>query len=113
MRKRSSTLHVIASELRASLTPSEAALWVLINAGKLGVWFRRQVVIGRYIVDFAAPAARLVLEVDGEYHSRRRTADARRDRVLRRLGYRVLRLEAELVLGEPDQAIALIRDALR
>ena len=112
MRKRSSTLHIIASELRASLTPSEVALWRLINAGKLGVWFRRQVVIGRYIVDFAAPAARVVIEVDGGYHSRRRGADARRDRVLRRLGYRVLRLDAELVLRHPEQAVALIRAAL-
>jgi len=112
MRNRSSTLQLNAAQLRCSLTPSEAALWRLINAGKLGVWFRRQVVIGRFIVDFVAPAARLVIEVDGEYHSRRRTADARRDRVLPRFGYRVLRLEAELVLRHPEQAIALIRAAL-
>ena len=71
-----------------------------------------QVVIGRFIADFAAPTARLVVEVDGEYPSRRRTADARRDRVLRRLGYRVLRFEAELVLRHPEQAVALIRAAL-
>jgi very-short-patch-repair endonuclease len=67
---------------------------------------------GRFIVDFAAPAARVVIEVDGECHSRRRTADARRDRALRRLGYRVLRLEAELVLKRPEQAIAVIHEAL-
>jgi very-short-patch-repair endonuclease len=60
----------------------------------------------------SAPAVRLVIEVDGEYHSRRGTADARRDRVLRRLGYQVLRLEAELVLRHPEQASALIRGAL-
>ena len=35
---------------------------------------------------------------NGGYHALRRTADARRDRALRRLGYRVLRIEAELVL---------------
>jgi very-short-patch-repair endonuclease len=58
-----------------------------------------QVVIGRFIADFAAPTARLVVEVDGEYPSRRRTADARRDRVLRRLGYRVLRFEASSFSG--------------
>jgi len=112
MRDRSSTLQIHAAQLRSSLTPSEAALWRLINAGKTGVWFRRQQVIGSFIVDFVAPAARVVIEVDGEYHSRRRSADARRDRVLRRLGYRVLRLEAELVLRHPEQAVALIRAAL-
>jgi very-short-patch-repair endonuclease len=112
MRNRSSKLQLIAAELRSSLTPSEAALWHLIRGGRLGVWFRRQAVIGRFIVDFVAPAARLIVEVDGGYHSLRRTADARRDRALARLGYRVLRLEADLVLKHPEQAVALIRAAL-
>jgi very-short-patch-repair endonuclease len=112
MRNRSQTLQQIASELRVSLTPSEAALWQCIRGCRTGVWFRRQVVIGRYIVDFVAPAARLVLEVDGAYHARRVTADARRDRVLTRLGYRVLRLDAELVLKNPDEAVARVRAAL-
>jgi very-short-patch-repair endonuclease len=66
----------------------------------------------RFIVDFAAPAERLVVEVDGAYHARRRAADARRDRVLRRLGYRVLRLEAQLVLERPEEAVALVVAAL-
>jgi very-short-patch-repair endonuclease len=48
----------------------------------------------------------------GAYHARRRAADARRDRVLARLGYRVLRLEAELVLEHPEQAVARIVAAL-
>jgi very-short-patch-repair endonuclease len=69
-------------------------------------------VIGRYIVDFVAPSARLVVEVDGGYHARRVTADARRDRVLARLGYRVLRLGADLVLKHPEAAVARIRAAL-
>jgi very-short-patch-repair endonuclease len=69
----------------------------------------RQVVIGRYVVDFVAPSARLVVEVDGAYHPRRATADARRDRVLTRLGYRMLRLDAELVLKHPDVAVARTR----
>jgi very-short-patch-repair endonuclease len=112
MRNRSSKLQLIAAELRYSLTSSEAALWRLIRGGRTGVWFRRQVVIGRFIVDFVAPAARLVVEVDGGYHALRRTADARRDRALAGLGYRVLRLEADLVLKHPEQAIALIRAAL-
>ena len=46
-------------------------------------------------------------------HAVRRTRDARRDRVLQRLGYRVLRIEAELVRGNIGQAVALIVAALR
>ncbi len=101
-----------ASAMRAALTPSEQALWALLRGGQLGVWFRRQVPLGRFIGDFVAASARLVIEVDGGYHARRRAADARRDRALARIGYRVLRLEAALVLQRPCEASALIRDAL-
>ena len=76
------------------------------------ICFRRQVPLGRYIADFVAPAVRLVVEVDGGYHARRRAADARRDRVLARLGYRVLRLDAELVVAELPEALRRIREAL-
>ena len=66
---------------------------------------------------FAAPVAamftRRSVEVDGSGHSLRRTADARRDRVLQRLGYRVLRIDAELVRCNLAEAVALIVAALR
>ena len=58
--------------MRCAPTPSEAALWRLLSARKLDVSFRRQVVVaGRFIADFAAPAARLIVEVDGGYHAHR------------------------------------------
>jgi very-short-patch-repair endonuclease len=112
MQNRSSILQLRAAQLRSSLTPSETALWRLIRGGRTGVWFRRQKVIGRFIVDFVAPAPRLVVEVDGGYHALRRSADAGRDRKLARLGYRILRLDAELILKRPLEAISLIRAAL-
>jgi very-short-patch-repair endonuclease len=74
--------------------------------------FRRQVPLGRFVADFAAPAAGLVVEVDGRYHAARRSADAQRDRSLARMGYRVLRLEAALVLQQPLVALARVHDAL-
>jgi very-short-patch-repair endonuclease len=98
--------------MRFSLTPSEAALWRALRGKQLGVAFRRQVAIGRFIADFVAPAQRLVVEVDGGYHVTRRSADMRRDRVLARLGYRVLRLEVDLVLRNLPEALGRIRTAL-
>ena len=68
--------------------------------------------LGRFIGDFVAVSARLVVEVDGGYHARRRAADARRDRALRRLGYRVLRLEASLVSDRIEDGVAQIRAVL-
>jgi very-short-patch-repair endonuclease len=100
--------------MRFGPSEAEAALWRVIRGRRLGVSFRRQVpLLGRYIADFFAPEARLVVEVDGVWHSRRRCADARRDEKLRRAGYRVLRLEAELVLRALPVAVERVREALR
>lgn len=68
--------------------------------------------LGRYIADFYAPEVRLVVEVDGAWHSQRRAADARRDEKLRRADYRVVRLEAELVRHALPVALERIRAAL-
>ena len=98
---------------RRVMTPSELRLWSALSARKLGVQFRREVpLLGLYIVDFCAPSVRLVVEVDGECHADRRAADARRDAVLRCAGYRVLRIEAQLVMQSLSEAVALVRAAL-
>lgn len=74
---------------------------------------RRQVIVGSYIVDFMAPAAALVVEVDGDgYHAGRVAADRSRDQKLRRAGYVVLRLPASLVERRLGEAVALVREAL-
>ena len=98
--------------MRGHPTPSELCLWRALSGSRLGVAFRRQVIIGEYIVDFAAAKARLVLEVDGGYHQISARADARRDRTLERAGYRVLRLPAALVVGDLAMAVAQIRAAI-
>jgi len=102
-----------ASQMRAVATRSEALLWVRLRAKQLGVAFQRQIVVGRYIVDFVAPSVRLIVEVDGAYHARRSRADARRDRKLCRAGYRVLRIAAGLVERDIEHAVQLIGAALR
>ena len=110
---RSSLLALRARQMRSAPTPSEAALWALIGRRQLGVVFRRQVVLaGRFIVDFCAPSVGLVVEVDGGCHSLRRGADARRDEKLRRLGFRVLRIKADVVLKEPSVTLHRLRTVL-
>ena len=112
--KRQILLAERAQEMRHQLTRSESALWGAVSRNQLGVAFRRQVVIGnRYIADFLAPSVKLVVEVDGGYHRQRVAADARRTRVLEGLGYRVLRLDAELVSRQLPLAVAAVRNALR
>ena len=111
--KTQARLELQARQHRSCLTESEARLWSALKARQLGVQFRPEVLLGgRFIVDFFASSIGLVVEVDGGYHARRSSADASRDRKLRRLGYRVIRLEAELVMRDLNAAVALIRTAL-
>lgn len=98
--------------MRRNPTSSEYVLWQAIRGGRWGVAFRRQVAIGRYIVDFLAPRERLVVEVDGGYHAERAAADRRRQRWLERQGYHVVRVSATLVLRDTAAAVRNIRDAL-
>ena len=98
--------------MRHNMSVPEATLFRALRAAQLGVVFRRQVVLAGYIADFVAPACHLVVEVDGPHHAALRAADARRDRVLARLGYRVLRLEAELVMRNLPEAVARVRAVL-
>jgi very-short-patch-repair endonuclease len=73
---RKQLLAIRAGEMRFFPQEPERALWRELAGGKLGVPFRRQVVLGnRYIADFVAPAVRLVVKVDGGAHARQRAAE--------------------------------------
>jgi very-short-patch-repair endonuclease len=103
-----------AEEMRWAPTPSEARLFEAVRGGRLGVSFRRQVpLLGRFIADLLAPEVRLIVEVDGGYHADRQRADERRDRALARAGYRVLRLDAEMVTRDLAAAVALVEVEIR
>lgn len=94
-------------------TESESLLWEAIRGKRLGIVFRRQVVIAsRYIADFLAPSVKVIVEVDGCYHASRVATDARRDRELERLGYTVVHLDANQVLHALPQVVEAVRGAV-
>jgi guanylate kinase len=109
---RSLTLKQRARWLQRRPTSTESLLWLHLRGKQLGVQFRRQVVIGNYIADFFASSIGLVVEIDGGYHAERVAPDARRDARLRRIGCRVLRISAELVMRQPLAAAELVRSAI-
>ena len=98
--------------MRRYPTSSELVLWQAIRGRRLGVRFVRQVPLGPYIVDFLAPRAKLIVEVDGGYHAERVDADGRRQRWLERRGYRVVRVSAAMVLHDVEGAVRVIVGAL-
>lgn len=58
----------IARRLRSDPTEAEKHLWLVLRVRSLGVKFRRQAIIGQYIVDFVCFEKKLVIEVDGGEH---------------------------------------------
>jgi very-short-patch-repair endonuclease len=96
---------------RADPTPAEIILWSKLRRSQLGFRFRRQESIAGYIVDFVCHSQRLVIETDGDSHTDPGN-DARRDRNLARLGYRVLRFWDDDVKHNVDGVLVMITDAL-
>jgi very-short-patch-repair endonuclease len=89
-----------ARAMRFSPTRSEERLWRRLSGSKTGFGFRRQLVIGNFIVDFACTKVRLVVEIDGGYHEGRQHRDAARERALAKLGWTVLRFAEHSVLED-------------
>jgi len=92
-----------ARRLRGDAGAAEQRLWWLLRRKQiLGVQFYRQKPLLRYVVDFYAPAAALIVEVDGAQHATDSglAADARRTVALEMLGLKVIRFDNLQVLRE-------------
>ena len=78
--------------LRKNMTPCEGILWSKLRRGVLGVKFRRQHSIGKYIADFYCAEKKLVIELDGSQHGEQVEYDTRRTHYFESLGIRVYRI---------------------
>ncbi len=96
------------------MTDAERAMWNVLRGNIPGFRFRRQHPIGDYIVDFVCLPKRLVIEVDGGYHSEPRQVDDDevRSMNLNSWGYNVVRFSNEEVLYDTDKVIERIKNQL-
>jgi very-short-patch-repair endonuclease len=93
------------------MTDAEHRLWLALRGHRLGgLGFRRQALIGRFIVDFVCHERRLVIEVDGGQHAEN-ARDLERDRWLESKGYRVLRFWNHDVLRNRSGVLEVIAAA--
>ncbi len=101
-----------AKAMRSEPTGPEARLWYLRAKRLNGIKFSHQVLIGDYIVDFAARACKLVIELDGDSHVGQERYDARRTAWLEEQGYRVIRFTNSDVMTNEAAVLQAITDAL-
>ncbi|HWK65623.1 MAG TPA: endonuclease domain-containing protein [Rhizobiaceae bacterium] len=89
--------------MRRVMTEAELKLWNEIRAHRLmGLGFRRQYPMAGYIVDFACPERKLVIEIDGSQlgEAENVRADSVRTARLEQDGWTILRLWNDDVLSD-------------
>ena len=102
-----------ARELRKQSTDAERLLWSRFRDRRLmGLKFRRQSPIGRYIVDFVCYEHNLIVEIDGAHHQEQRASDLCRTEWLNSHGFSVVRYWNNQVLEDMDSVLESIRMTL-
>ncbi|WP_024296730.1 endonuclease domain-containing protein [Methylomicrobium lacus] len=108
-----------ARTLRSNMTDAEQRLWTRVRRKQiLDVQFYRQKPLGGYIVDFYAPKASLVIELDGGQHfeAEQQDYDQRRTEFLQQQGLMVLRFTNLDVLqnidGVMEKIFVVVRERL-
>ena len=103
-------MNSLARALRKNSTEAERCLWSRLRGRRLdGVKFRRQQVLGPYVVDFLCLDPKVVIEVDGGQHTEQVSNDLQRTEYLKVSGYHVIRFWNHEVLGDPDAVLESIR----
>ncbi len=109
------SLTPITRSLRHNATNAERRLWQGLRREQVaGFRFRREVILGGFIADFACFEARLVIEVDGATHSTSNeiARDAARSGALAAHGFAILRFTNEDVFRNLDGVLETIHARL-
>lgn len=104
-----------ARENRNNPTLAEKVLWNYLRGKALGVKFLRQHILGDYIGDFVATDIKLVIEVDGGYHSQylQQQKDNDRSEFINNMGYEVVRFSNEEIVMDTDRVIRQIKEIIK
>ncbi|MGE3934197.1 MAG: endonuclease domain-containing protein [Rhodospirillaceae bacterium] len=100
---------LLARDLRRNATDAERLLWRALREAAWPWRFRRQHPICGYVADFACPARRPVVELDGGQHAAMLDEDEQRTGALAEHGYRVVRFWNNEVLGNLPGVLAVIQ----
>ena len=108
-------LKEFAKKNRQFQTDAESLIWKHIRNSNLGVKFNRQYIIGDYIVDFVCLEKRLIIEIDGGYHSEYEQIqkDEQRTENLEAMGFKVIRYTNEELFTDIDVVLNNIQQLLK
>ena len=98
--------------LRHAATPQEIILWSHLRRNQLGVKFRRQHSLGKYIIDFYCSETKIAIELDGWQHKEAVHYDSERTEFLKLQGVRVLRFWNNEVNDNLNGVLLKIQEAL-
>ena len=103
-----------AQKMRNNPTEAESLLWQYLRRNGLKEHFRQQHPICGYIPDFVCLRLRLIIEIDGGYHSEgeQQEQDKIRQDYLEKEGFSFLRFTNEEVLYDTDETIGIIKDTI-
>lgn len=97
----------IAFKRKNKISKEERALWEALNHKKTGFTFRRYYIIDEFLVDFICLEKKLIIEVNGKYHTTQAQQEAinLRTKILTAFGYKVVRLNENQIISISDNNI--------
>lgn len=92
---------------RYNQTEAEQELWYHLSGNQLGLHFRRQHIIGCYIADFVCIRRKLIIEIDGGYHSQEEQIikDYLRTEDLNKMGFEVMRFTNDEIYSNLSEVL--------
>ena len=93
------------------MTPAETKMWRILRGKRFqDLKFKRQVLIGNYIVDFLCENKKIIIEIDGGQHNEELNiqSDNNRTHYLENNGYKVLRFWNDDVMKNIDGVMEVI-----
>jgi very-short-patch-repair endonuclease len=102
--------------LRINMPEPEKRIWNRLRSRQVnGHKFRRQYSIGKFIVDFYCPEAKLAIEIDGDSHftERQRLYDIARQEYIESKGIHVLRFTNKDITENVEGVLVRITESLK
>ena len=103
-------------ELRQSETIAERNMWSQLRGRKLlGLKFKRQFSVDKYIIDFYCPEYKIAIELDGNVHDLEdvKNYDAARQQYLEDYGIHFIRITNDEYLGNSNKAFEKIERIIK